>query len=212
MAIRWCDVSIPMRPGMTVWPGDPPFDAAPLNRMAAGNTCNTTWIGCSTHIGTHVDAPWHFEENGKRIDAMDSSLYFGHALVIDLPALDMIQAEDLGTSPLPHRVLIKTRNSDYPVNGPFLQSYVALAPDAAQRLVDDGVKLTGVDYLSVAPFRQKGQETHHRLLRHGVLVVEGLCLRGIPAGTHLFVVLPLPLIGLDGAPCRAFIGREEADP
>jgi len=77
--------------------------------------------------------------------------------------------------------------------------------------VRDGVRLVGVDYLSVAPYKQPGQETHHILLGHGVLVVEGLVLRALEAGVYSFVVLPLGLAGADGAPCRAFVGTQECD-
>jgi len=87
-----------------------------------------------------------------------------------------------------------------------------VAPDAAQRLVEDGVRLVGVDYLSVAPFKEPGGVTHHRLLENEVLVVEGLRLGACTAGTYPFVVLPLPLAGADGAPCRAFLGVEKGTP
>jgi arylformamidase len=209
MALHWYDVSIPLRPEMTVWPGDPPFELAPLDRIAQGNGCNTSRLTFSTHTGTHVDAPWHFEDGGRRLHEVDTSLFFGAALLIEALEADTMRAADLGPNPLPPRVLIKTRNAEIPVNGPFREDYVALAPDAAERLVEENVRLVGVDYLSVAPFKQPGQETHHRLLRHEVLIVEGLCLHGFSKGIYSFTVLPLPVAGADGAPCRAFIGREE---
>jgi arylformamidase len=104
-------------------------------------------------------------------------------------------------------VLFKTRNSARDAALPFDKKFVALAEDAAQRLVDDGVRLVGVDYLSVAPYKQPGQGTHHILLQAEVFIVEGLRLAAIPAGIHQFTVLPLPFVGADGSPCRAFIGR-----
>ncbi|MBX7259568.1 MAG: cyclase family protein [Candidatus Hydrogenedentes bacterium] len=211
MAIRWTDVTIPMRDGMTVWPGDPAFVFSPLSRIAEGASCNVSALAMSTHTGTHVDAPWHFEDNGARLDQVDTSIFFGEALLLDVPHADLIREEHLGEAPLPPRVLIKTRNSEYPPNAPFQKDYVALAPDAAQRLVDDRVRLVGVDYLSVAPFKQPGQDTHHILLRNNVFVVEGLVLSPFVTRTYQFVVLPLPLIGADGSPCRAFIGEEEVD-
>ena len=211
MAIRWHDVSIPMKPGMTVWPGDPPFELAPLTRIAEGASCNTSLVTFPTHAGTHVDAPWHFVESGKRLDEIDTAIFFGEALLIDLPDVDRIHAVDLGPDPLPPRVLFKTRNSNCPPNGPFRRDFVAVASDAAERLVNDGVRLVGVDYLSVAPFNEPGSPTHHVLLSREVFVIEGLCLQGFPAGTYLFTALPMPLVGVDGAPCRAFIGQKESD-
>lgn len=203
--MRWIDVSIPMRPGMTVWPGDPPFACEPLSRIADGASCNTSALHIATHTGTHCDAPWHFEDDGPRLESIDAALFFGPALVIELPGPGPIHAVDLPEQPLPQRVLFKTTNSQRAANVPFYTDFVALAEDAARRLVDDGVRLAGIDYLSIAPKGQSGP-THHVLLQNNVFIVEGLCLAGIPAGLHEFIVLPLPLVGTDGSPCRAFVG------
>lgn len=203
--MQWIDVTIPLHTGTTVWPGDPDFETAPLQRIAAGDGCNTSLLRCCTHTGTHVDAPWHFEEDGKKLHEVDVNVFFGEALLIDLPDVDRIQAGHLGRGPLPPRILFKTRNSDYPADAAFRNDYVALGEDAAQSLVDNGVRLVGVDYLSVAPFEQPGQPTHHILLRNNVLVVEGLRLGGLSAGYCEFIVLPMALRDMDGAPCRAFV-------
>ncbi len=208
MPVQWIDVTIPMRKGMTMWPGDPPFELQPLSRIARGESCNVSAVSFGTHAGTHVDAPWHFEDDRNRLHEIDTDIYFGDALLIDLPHVHHIRAADLPREPLPPRVLFKTRNALHPHTAPFKADYAALEPDAAQRLVDDGVRLVGVDYLSVAPFHQEGQPTHHILLSHNVLVIEGLLLRNITAGVYPFIVLPLPIEGADGAPCRAFIGQE----
>jgi len=210
MAIRWHDVTIPMYAGMTAWPGDPPFEYAALGRMEEGGSSNTSRVSFCTHTGTHVDAPWHFVADGERLDEVDASLFFGEALLLEVPdTVDLVKAADLGPGPLGPRLLIKTRNSRLPVDAPFREDYVALDADAAQRLVEEGVRLVGVDYLSVAPFGQEGQVTHHTLLGNRVLVVEGLRLNEFEAGVYYFTVLPLPILGADGAPCRAFIGQEE---
>ena len=203
--MHWRDVSIPMRPGMTVWPGDVPFQFSPDARIAQGAKCNTSVLTLSTHTGTHCDAPWHFEDQGKRLDEIDTDLFFGDALVIEIPEDDCIREEHLGCGRLPARVLFKTKNSACPVEAPFNTSYVAIDAPAAERLVADGVRLVGVDYLSVAPYKQPGQDTHHILLQNEIFAVEGLRLKEVPAGVHPFVVLPMPVTGADGAPCRAFV-------
>ncbi len=203
----WIDVTIPMTEEMTVWPGDPAFSLEPDRRMANGDSCNVSMLRCSTHTGTHVDAPWHFEDDGPRLEAVPTEVFFGQATVLDVRHVEKeIAAADLGPAPLPPRVLLKTRMSALPVDAPFTEDYVALSPEAAQRMVDDGVRVVGIDYLSVAPFRQPGQPTHHILLRAGVFIVEGLRLEPIAAGACEFVVLPLSLKGADGSPCRAFVG------
>ncbi len=205
MGIEWHDVTIPMRPGMTVWPGDPVFELEAASRIREGASCNTSLLRLSTHTGTHCDAPWHFEDGGKHMHELDSTLFFGPALVIEWPEPRMIRAADLPDGPLPTRVLFKTPNSDRPVDAPFFEEFVALEEDAAHRLVERGVRLVGIDYLSVAPKGRSGP-THHALLRREVLIVEGLRLAGIPAGLHEFIVFPMPLADADGAPCRAFVG------
>lgn len=205
MNVRWHDVSIPIHDGTTVWPGDDPVRLVGSSRIAEGASCNTSTITLPTHTGTHCDAPWHFEEGGRKLHEIDPEVYFGEATVIHLPDANRIEAEHLGASPLPRRVLFKTKNSDYPVNGPFNTGFVAIAPEAARRLVDEGVRLVGIDYLSIAPYKNSGP-THHTFLENDVFVVEGLCLRDVPAGTYPFVVLPMPIHDADGAPCRAFVG------
>ncbi len=207
MTTEWRDVSMPLRAGMTVWPGDPPFEMLPDSRIAAGATCNTSLLRLATHTGTHVDAPWHFEETGKKLHEVDPAVYFGKALLIDLPDVPLIRAGDLPSERLPSRVLFQTGNSNIPIDAPFTKDYAALDDGAAARLVADGVRLVGVDYLSVAPFKQPGQPTHHLLLRNDVLVVEGLRLGGLAPGLYEFVVLPLPVFDGDGAPCRAFVRK-----
>lgn len=204
MERHWHDVSIPLRLGMSVWPGDPEFTFEPCSRIAEGASCNTSRMTLGTHTGTHCDAPWHFVASGKTLEQLDSSLYFGKALVVELNGTDHICAADLPEAPLPDRVLFKTRNSDLPVDGAFDPAFIALAEDTAERLVKDGVRLVGIDYLSIAP-KGKSGPVHRILLGAGVLVVEGLRLAGIAPGLHEFVVLPLPVVGADGAPCRAFL-------
>ena len=206
MAAQWYDVSIPLRPGMTVWPGDPPFQFEPGARIAQGASCNTSVITCSTHTGTHCDAPWHFEDGGKRLDEVDTDLFFGDALLLEILDAAVISAPDLPAEQLPPRVLFKTDNSKRPPDAPFKEDFVALDAGAAQRLVDDGVRLVGIDSLSIAP-RGASRPTHHILLANNVLVVEGLLLRDFQPGTYPFVVLPLPLANADGAPCRAFLWK-----
>jgi arylformamidase len=206
--MHWKDVSIPMHAGMTVWPGDVEFAFEASSRIIEGAECNVSHVTMSTHTGTHVDAPWHFEDNGKRLDEVDFQVFFGEALLIDVGDVNIVRAADLGPDPLPPRVLLKSKNSAYPAEKPFLTDFVAVDIDAAERMVAEGVKLVGVDYLSVAPHKQPGQPTHHILLENDVFIVEGLRLQELDSGTYSFTVLPLPLQGADGAPCRAFIQVE----
>lgn len=202
--MAWFDVSIPLKNGVTVWPGDQEFEFKPAGRIAKGDTCNTSSISMSTHTGTHCDAPWHFEEEGKKLDEVNPEVYFGTALLIDLSWVDRIEASHLPREPLPPRVLFKTRNSRFASDGPFNEQFVALDVSAAERLVEDGVRMVGIDAPSIAPFGNSAP-THHVLLDRNVFVVEGLRLDGFNEGVYEFIVLPMPLDGADGAPCRAFM-------
>lgn len=206
--MHWIDVSISLRPGMAVWPGDDPFELHPSTRIADGASSNTSRVVTPTHAGTHCDAPWHFEDDGKRLHEIDPQVFFGAAEIIHLPELEVITAATLPAHRLPPRVLFKTRNSAYDEALPFNTAFVGLDLSAAQRLVADGVRLVGIDYHSIAPYKQSAP-THHTLLQANVFVVEGLRLKGVPAGECEFVVLPMPLHNADGAPCRAFVGLRD---
>lgn len=209
MGVVWHDATIPIHPGMTIWPGDPSPTFSAAGRIANGDACNISEVSMGTHTGTHVDAPWHVLDDAARVDALDASLYFGEALLLDLSDSTVIHAETLGPGALPKRLLIKTDASRRPVDAPFRTHYVALEPDAAERVVREGVGLIGIDSPSIGPYGPEGEETHRRLLRNNVIVVEGLRLEPFARGSYLFSVLPLPLQGMDGAPCRAFVGIEE---
>ncbi len=203
---EWIDVTIPMRPGMTTWPGDPEFHFTPAARIASGDSCNLSELSLSVHTGTHCDAPWHFVEGGKRLDEVAPTIFFGPALLIDLRGAETIHAADLPQTPLPPRILFRTRNSDLPANAPFDTGYVALEADAAARIVADRVRMVGVDGPSVAPY-DRTEDTHRILLSAEVFVVEGMRLEQFGAGEYECIVLPMHLIGADGAPCRAFMRR-----
>jgi len=211
MPNEWVDVTVPLRDGLTPWPGDVPYALTPTSRIADGDPCNVSSITLSTHTGTHVDAPWHFEPNGATLDTVDVNVYFGPATLLDFTNLDRIRAEDLEGRAIGGRVVLKTRHSGRDPAAPFDESYPALEADGAQWLVDQGVRLVGIDSPSIAPFDQAAQDTHHILLQAGVLIVEGLRLHALDAGTYELAVLPLALSGADGAPCRAFMRKERCD-
>lgn len=209
MAITWIDVTIPLHAGMVVWPGDPPFEASLVRSMGNGDGCNITGMSISTHTGTHLDAPWHVHDDWPRLDEIDPGLFFGPATVFELSGVDVVTAEDLGGARLPARLLIKTRNSLVSSDAPFRKDFVAITSEAARRIVDERVRLLGVDGPSVGRYGQDGRETHEILLGNHIPVVEGLRLGMVPPGLCEFVVLPLHIPRADGAPCRAFAGLEE---
>jgi arylformamidase len=178
-------------------------------RIQAGDPANVSRLVGDVHTGTHVDAPLHFLDGGRSVDALDLDALIGPATVVDLPDVDDITAAVLAAAPIPpgaRRLLFRTRNSQrWARDGSeFSREYVALTVDAARWVVERGIRLLGVDYLSVQRFHDP-PTTHQVLLAAGVVIVEGLDLSSAPAGDHEVICLPLLLVGAEGAPARVVL-------
>lgn len=207
--MRVYDITLTLSPHLPVWPGDPAVVLERFQRMEDGALANVSRLALSVHAGTHVDAPYHFVSEGRSVDELPLQLFIGRAYVAAFPQVDMITADDLQAAHIPprtRRLLLKTRNSEFWAQGEqtFRSDYVALTPEAARWLVQRGVKLVGVDYLSVAPFHDP-VPTHRVLLEEGVVVVEGLNLADVEPGRYTLYCLPLKLRAADGAPARAVL-------
>ncbi len=211
--MRIYDISIPLQPGMPIWPGDPPLNLKRLASITDGADANVSSIDCGVHIGTHVDAPSHFIVDGTTVDALPLSTLVGDVHVVEIPDAELMDEEVLDHASIPSdakRVLFKTRNSEYwtsPAHD-FQQDYVAIDPGGAAWLVDRGIELVGVDYLSVAPFETPAA-THIHFLEHEVIIVEGLDLHRIIPGAYFLVCLPIKLVGIEGSPARAILLENE---
>src|SRR5262245_15806111 len=162
------DVSVPITNTMPVWPSDPPVKLTPQSHLSRdkSHTVRLTTIEMGTHTGTHIDAPWHFVENGRRLNQIAIETLVGKASVFELPGVRSIGREDLSRLPLSgiERILFKTENSRHWNDGRFFEEFVYLEPEAAQVLVDHGVKLVGIDYLSIDKFKSENHPTHFVLL------------------------------------------------
>jgi arylformamidase len=203
------DISLPISESLPVWPGDPPTRITQPFHLDKGDPATVTRLDMGAHTGTHVDAPAHYIAGGPGVEGLDLQVLVGPALVVHALEADALSAEVLERLPIPpgtERVLFRTRNSDRWASGEreFAEDFVALTGDGARWLVERGVRLVGVDYLSVAPF-DAGVATHRTLLRAGVVPVEGLNLSGIAPGIYRLVCLPLKIVGGDGAPARAIL-------
>jgi arylformamidase len=206
----WIDISVPLRNGMVVWPGDAPFERSPTLQLASGGPCNLSQISTTVHIGTHMDAPLHYLASGAGIETMPISVSIGRARVIEILDPEAIRTSELAPHHLSkgERVLFKTRNSTRCWNtDEFQENYVYIQPAAARHLVERGVQTVGVDYLSVGGFDSGGPETHRILLEAGVWIIEGLQLEHVEPGEYELVCLPLRIIGSDGAPARAVLRK-----
>jgi arylformamidase len=195
------DVSVPVSEGLVVYPGDPTVSLTRVQSLAAGDVANVSRLELGVHTGTHVDAPLHFVDGAPSVEALDLGILIGRAEVLEVPGPGDIQADALdGLPPGTERVLFKTRNSAHWADEDFYEDFASISPGAAERLVAAGVRLVGLDYLSVG-----GVETHVTLLTAGVVAVEGLDLRAVGPGSYELVCLPLKLVGADGAPARAIL-------
>ena len=162
-----------------------------------------------SHTGTHVDAPLHFEPGGAPVDALPLDILIGPARLVELDVAEKISRSDIDRLDLRGviRILFKTRNCRMWKDGEFHKDYVYIARDAAARIVELGVRLVGVDYLSVESFSDKSFSTHHTLLRAGVVILEGLNPSAVPPGDYDLIALPLRLEGCDGAPARVVLKK-----
>jgi arylformamidase len=209
-APRLVDVSVLLAPGLATYPGNPPFELAPVKRVADGASSNVSRISLGTHTGTHVDAPRHFFDGKPGVDALAIDLLIGRVRVIDLPHRGGITQEHLAAAGLREdlRVLLRTPNSAlWNSHDGFHSDYTYLTEAGARFLVDQGVKVVGVDYLSVEQFKKPGAPAHHALLGSGVIIIEGLNLSDAEPGRYEMYCLPLKIQDADGAPARVVLKR-----
>lgn len=206
--VDWIDVSVPLRDGMVVYEGDPPAHIERVAQIAHGDMANITRLDIGAHTGTHLDAPVHFLPDGAGVDRLPLDVLIGPAMVADLTGLSGdVDAAALARLDLPsgtERLLLKTPNSRLWARDEFSWDFAGVADDAARELVSRGVRLVGIDYLSIGPSGDPAP-AHRTLLGAGVVVVEGLDLRAVEPGSYELVCLPLRIAGADGAPARALL-------
>ncbi|MFI5005780.1 MAG: cyclase family protein [Solirubrobacterales bacterium] len=201
------DVTVPLSAEVPTYPGDPPFELRHVRRMADGDAYNATSISLGAHLGTHVDAPSHFLEGGATVDALPLEILMGKARVVEVLVRERIDRSDLEALDLRDdlRVLLKTRMSGQMHKPQVQEDYVYLTVDAADYLAQAGIKLVGIDYLSVDRFGTADHPSHHALLEAGVVIVEGLDLSEVEPGEYDMTCLPLRIVGGEGAPARVIL-------
>ena len=202
------DISVPVKNGGVVYPGNPEIHIELQQDMSRGGSSNVSLLAIGSHTGTHVDAPLHMIPGGAGVDGIPLDALIGPALVVAFDDDVMAVTEAyLRSQPIAghERVLLKTRNSRYIRERDFHRDYTYLAPDGAEFLVSLGVRLVGIDYLSIEQFHSGHHRTHKTLLSRGVVIVEGLDLSEPPPGEYELYCLPVLLDGVDGAPARAVL-------
>src|SRR4029079_5524426 len=203
------DVSVPIANGMHVWPSDPPLKLTPQGHLSRdhSHTIHVTTIEMGSHTGTHIDAPFHFVEGGRKLDEIPLKDLVGPVSVIQVTGVPSITREHLKSLSWKNvdRVFFKTDNSEHWNDGVFFERFVYLEPEAAEFLVQRNLRVVGIDYLSIDPYKSEKHPTHFVLLGRNVIIIEGLNLSRVPPGRYQMVALPLNLQGADGAPTRVII-------
>ena len=209
--MRIYDISLTMTPGMVTWDNaEPPLSLAWAAQIGPGCAVNLSTLSGGAHTGTHLDAPLHFVDGGHGVEEIDLQVLIGPAQVVGMFGRAQITAADLEAAGLTvgtERVLFATDNTRRGLlNDPkFHRDYVGVSPDGAEWLVAQGVRLVGIDYLSIGSYGEANDRTHQILLRAGVIIVEGLVLGEVPAGTYTLAALPPKMQGAEGSPCRAVL-------
>lgn len=206
------DISLPLCDEIPVYPGDPGIEIRDWFSLDQGDAANVSVLRLGAHTGTHVDAPAHFIKDAGRVESLSLDVLIGEAHVVEVPEDRIAIDEAFVVEHCPvaaQRVLFKTRNSEFwNVNGKnFRKDYTYLELDAAKRLAKLGIKLIGIDYLSIEQFGHEGHPTHLALLSQGIVILEGVNLTEVSPGRYELICLPLRIRSGrgDGAPARAVL-------
>ncbi len=207
----YIDVSMDIEDGMLHWPSDPAIEIYNYSQISKGDAANNSKITCGVHTGTHIDSPKHFIDDGYGIDKIDLDKLIGSANVIEVPAeLSVISKDFIEQLKIKKgdRILFKTKNSELINAGDrnFHTDYVYVNSEAAKYMVEMGVVLVGVDYLSVEGYRV-GHDAHKTLLGAGIVIIEGLNLFNVPAGEYKLFALPVKIKDSNGAPARVILEK-----
>jgi arylformamidase len=206
--VELIDVTVPLRDGMVHYAGNPEIRVTRVLSLAAGDSSNVSRLDFGAHSATHVDAPVHFLDDGAAAESLPLEAMIGPADVVDATAIQQGPIDEAALSGVSipegsERLLLKTRNSRLWASDEFTRDFVRLDGSGARYLIDLGVKLVGIDYLSIGD-----GEAHRELLSRGVVPLEGLDLGAVDPGRYTLLCLPLSIVGCDGAPARAVLTRE----
>ncbi len=204
------DISVPLNKDLPGYPGDPPLLIEPVLQIGEDGWSNVSRLSMTSHCGTHIDAPLHVDCHGLSVDRLALDLLSGRVLVAEVGGTKRIGRKELEHLPIKgeERLLLKTENSLLWSRPGFVEDYASVTEEGADYLAGIGIRLVGIDYLSIEAFKGNG-EVHRKLLGHGVIILEGLNLDGIEGGIYELICLPLKLAGGDGAPARAILRRKE---
>lgn len=205
MTGKWIDISQPLQNNLAEWPGDTPFSYEVAFKKADTGSVNIGKLTTSTHMGTHIDAPFHFDDNGLKVRDLPIDLYIGRARVLDVSGVESVGRTELEAFEFggAERILLKMGHREdltiFPENFPYLRA------DIGPLLKERGVRLIGLESPSVDPEESKTLDAHHSLNSNGVMILENIVLDAVAPGDYELIALPLPLSDADGSPVRAVV-------
>lgn len=210
MTNPWIDITQPLNQRIAEWPGDTPFSYEVAVSKEQSGSVNIGKLTMSTHIGTHTDAPFHYDNNGLKILDLPVELYIGKACLVDVTGISCVTRADLVALDFggAERLLLKT--GSHPTPTKFPENFTVISEDVGPLLKERGVRLIGVDTPSVDSETSKDLLGHHSLYRNDVIIIENLVLHSLEAGYYELIALPLALEEADGSPVRAVIRRLES--
>ena len=212
----WVDVSLPLSASTPVWPGNDRFHIKWSRHQDCGGATNDSIVTFDLHTGTHVEGPLHVDSAGRGPDHLpvDHLTITVTVVEIDTTAGSITREVLPPLDDVKEGVLLKTRNSSANLlNQPdFVEDFCGLEEGAAETLANiSGLRAVGIDYLSIQS-RQASNAVHEVFLQNSILIIEGLDLRDVSAGTYDMVCLPLLIKGAEAAPCRVMLKRLECPP
>jgi arylformamidase len=193
--------------GIAVWPGDTPVSRELLCDISTGSNIDLSTIRSTVHLGAHADAPRHYHQRGKTIDAVDLNKYIGTCIVISALNTKMIEPMHCAIALEKNIKRVLFRTNSFPNPNHFNEDFTAFSPDALDLLGKAGVKLIGIDTPSVDPFHSKDLAAHQVLYKYDIANLEGLVLDSVSDGVYELIALPLKLKGFDASPVRAVLRR-----
>lgn len=203
----YIDISLPIENGMLVWPTDPPIEITNFKSPTKGDRSTVSVLSMGTHTGTHVDAPKHFLPEAEGAETLPFDVLIGPCMLLDVRGKGNITPEHLrpALDAGAERILLRTGTMETQMVEGFSKQFPALTAEAARAVADSGVRLVGIDAMSVEVYHAPGAPTHNTLLGARIVIVESLLLKDVPEGRYDLLCLPLLMPGSDGAPARALL-------
>ncbi len=201
------DVSLLIHEDMIFWPSDPKFVLERVSEISKGNNANLSKVSMGLHTGTHIDTPYHFLGEGKTLEEIDISRFYGIVKVFEIRSEEKILLKDIENLNIERNdiILFKTKNSLLLQEKTFHENYVGLSLEVAEYLGNKEIKAVGIDYLSIGPKGEEGRRVHKALLSKEIGIIEGLDLNNVSSGKYFFIALPLKIKGGEGSPVRALL-------